>query len=226
MLIPRSPKSNQNQPVQFFLKYHQETINSAHYFRYYDYQKLHTIWLPAMANNCECLRHAMVAFSALIYSIKANPCAREVAFYYYAVALQELRALLDTNLEYNLVIASALQLSSIDVCLPEHSNFSGFLVMPTNVYVILQVSRASCRNIQIQFTSVQPTLNGLCSNGIAITRTTVVFFSLRNRCSQKSGELKTFGFDERTSLTLNQRSVSSTIYGRDYGQSFLTSPTC
>jgi hypothetical protein len=113
--IPQSPKSTQDRSVQFFLKYHQETINSAHYFRYYDYQKLHTFWLPAMADEYECLRHAMVAFSALIYSIKVTADARQLAFYYYSVALKELQSLLTTKIDCNLVVASALQLSSIDV---------------------------------------------------------------------------------------------------------------
>lgn len=120
--IPRSPKSTQNLGVQFFLKFHQETINSAHYFRYYDYQRLHTSGLLAMAGEFECLQHAMVAFSALIYSIKVTGDAREIAFYYYAVALKELQSLLNMKIDCNLVVASALQLSSIDVHHFEISN--------------------------------------------------------------------------------------------------------
>lgn len=114
-VVPRAPESNQAQPIQFFLKFHRETIIAAHYFRYYDLPELHTKWLPAMAEQCECLRHAMVAFSALIYSIKTNPDAREVAFCYYAMALQELRSMLDTEFECHVVVATVLQLSAIDV---------------------------------------------------------------------------------------------------------------
>ena len=114
-VVPRAPRSNQAQPIQFFLKFHRETITAAHYFRYYDLPELHTKWLPAMAEQCECLRHALVAFSALIYSIKTNPDAREVAFCYYAMALQELRSMLDTEFECHVVVATVLQLSAIDV---------------------------------------------------------------------------------------------------------------
>ena len=113
--IPRAPKSNQDRSIQFFLKFHQDTITAAHYFRYFDLPKLHTKWLTAMAEQCQCLRYALVAFSALIYSIKANPNARQIAFYYYAMSLQELRSILDTDIEYNHLIATALQLSAIDV---------------------------------------------------------------------------------------------------------------
>ena len=144
-IVPRSPKSNQAQPIQFFLKFHRETITAAHYFRYFDLPQLHTKWLPAMAEQCECLRHAMVAFSALIYSIKENPGAREVAFYYYAMALQGLRSMLDTDLEYHSVVATALQLSAIDV--PPYgsqtSNCSGSLATQSNVFAIYKVSYAS-----------------------------------------------------------------------------------
>jgi hypothetical protein len=114
-IVPRSPKSNQPQHIQLFFKFHRETITAAHYFRYFDLPELHTKWLPAMAEQCECLRYAMVAFSALIYSIKSNPGAREVAFYYYAMALQGLRSMLDTDFECDYIVATALQLSTIDV---------------------------------------------------------------------------------------------------------------
>ena len=77
-----------------------------------------------MSEKCDALRHAIVAFSALIYSMKIDLAAREQAFLYYALALQQLRALLDemerdsgdvTDGEYQVAIATALQLSVFDV---------------------------------------------------------------------------------------------------------------
>jgi hypothetical protein len=121
--IPRgmSPPADQTQPIRFFLNFHKETITEAHYFRYYDYNKLHTKVLFAMAQELDAMRHALVAFSALIYSIKIHPDARVIAFIYYAMALQELRALLDKSpmdmvmWEWQGAVATALQLSIFDV---------------------------------------------------------------------------------------------------------------
>lgn len=118
-IIPRSPRSNQTQSVQFFMKYHEQSILFQHYFKNYDYHAFYKSWLPAMAEQSQPLRHAMVSFSALIYSMKVNGGARYVAFYYYSVALKELRLLLSddamTPSECNVTIATALQLSTIDV---------------------------------------------------------------------------------------------------------------
>lgn len=118
-VIPRSPRSNQTQSVQFFLKYHEQSILFQHYFKVYDYHVFCKSVLPAMAEQSHPLRHAMVSFSALIYSMKVNGGARYVAFYYYSIALKELRLLLNGNTmttsECNDAIATALQLSTIDV---------------------------------------------------------------------------------------------------------------
>ena len=119
IFIPRSPKSNRNQAVLFFLKFHQEAVIPGHYFRYYDYHPLCTEFLPAMADKSEPLQHAIVAFSALIFSTKVNLAARGIAFVYYAKSLQGLRQLLDKSplsIEECHVSASiALQLLSFDV---------------------------------------------------------------------------------------------------------------
>ena len=110
-----------SQTIRFLLNFHRETIFEAHYFRYYDYNKLHTKVLFAMAEELDSMRHALVAFSALIYSIKIHPDARVIAFMYYAKALQELRALLDKPpedmemWEWQGAVATALQLSTFDV---------------------------------------------------------------------------------------------------------------
>lgn len=121
--VPRtlSPPADHTQPIRFFLNFHRETITEAHYFRYYDYNKLHTKVLFAMAEELDAMRHALVAFSALIYSIKIHSDARVISFIYYAMALQELHALLNKPLmdmamwEWQGAIATALQLATFDV---------------------------------------------------------------------------------------------------------------
>jgi Fungal specific transcription factor domain len=116
-----SPRSNHSQAVRFFLRYHRETITAAHYFRSHDYPKLCTDLILAMAEHSEALRHAVVAFSALIYSIKEHQGVRALAFLYYSKAMQDLRLLLNEStmdLQHCFVaVATALQLSSFDVYL-------------------------------------------------------------------------------------------------------------
>ena len=67
---------------------------AAHYFRWHDYPKLCTEIILVMAEHSEALQHAVVAFSALIYSIKVHQGVRVLAFLYYSKAMQELRLLL------------------------------------------------------------------------------------------------------------------------------------
>jgi hypothetical protein len=110
----------QSQYIQFFLKFHYEKITGAHYFRWYDYPKLCTSIIFSMAEQSNPVRHAMVAFSALIYSCKIHRGARTIAFWYYMMALRELRQLLNItpmNMgECLAALATALLLSSFDVC--------------------------------------------------------------------------------------------------------------
>ena len=116
--IATPPMATRSHHVQFFLKYHRETINESHYFLYYDYTKLCTKILFAIAENCDALRHGMVAFSALIYSVKVDSSAREKAFLYYSVSLQQLRLLLEDNLmefQCQAAAVTALQLATFDV---------------------------------------------------------------------------------------------------------------
>ena len=72
-----------------------------------------------MAEQCDALRYAMIAFSAVIYSIaNIDLSARERAFVYYAQSLQKLRLLLGTGLtgsEHQSAIATVLQLGTFDV---------------------------------------------------------------------------------------------------------------
>jgi hypothetical protein len=103
----------------FYLQYHREAISEAHYFRWYDYNKFCTKTIFTMAEESDAMRHALVAFSALIYSIKIYPPARVDAFLYYARALRELHDLLGKApmelWECQAAIATALQLSCFDV---------------------------------------------------------------------------------------------------------------
>jgi len=91
----------------------------SHYCLYYDYNKFITTTLLAMAEGSIALRHAVVAFSALIYSIKADRIAREQAFEHYELSIQQLRVLLDkapmTAEERQAATATALELASFDV---------------------------------------------------------------------------------------------------------------
>lgn len=143
--IARPPRSTRNQNVQFFLNFHRESVTEFHYFRYYDYHKLCTKTLLAMAEKSDALRHAVVAFSALIYSMRMDRAAREQAFLYYSKSIQQLRVLLDdypmTTEENYIAVATALQLSSFDVySIPFPSNSSGSLVMllnPFDTYKVL-----------------------------------------------------------------------------------------
>ena len=108
--------------IQFFLNFHHEKITEAHYFCWGDYPKLYTKIIFLLAEHSEALRHAIVAFSALVYSFKVDKAAREVACLYYELALRGLRVLLDkfpmSLNECFIAVATALQLSSFDVYYP------------------------------------------------------------------------------------------------------------
>jgi hypothetical protein len=117
----RPPPMPVRAPVEaFFLKYHRETITACHYFCYYDYKQRFTNMLFSMAEHCDALRYAMIAFSAVIYSIaNVDISARERAFVYYARSLQRLRWLLEKfpmgYEEHQAAIATVLQLGTFDV---------------------------------------------------------------------------------------------------------------
>ena len=117
--IPTVPNSSRDHSIQFFLKFHRENINEFHYFCYHDYQKFCTTMLMAMVQQSNALCNAVVAFSALIYSIKIDHFTRVQAFTYYALALQQLRQLLDQTTmnidECHMAIATSLQLACFDV---------------------------------------------------------------------------------------------------------------
>ena len=121
MFISRFP----GQPVPLYspnyLQFHRERIIAAHYFWHYDYREFCTKTILMMAESSVPLHHAVVAFSALIYSVKYyyTP-ARDDAFAYYHYALLSLHQLLptistSTEKEYVAALATALQLASFDV---------------------------------------------------------------------------------------------------------------
>jgi Fungal Zn(2)-Cys(6) binuclear cluster domain len=117
--ISTIPKSIQDSFVQFFINFHQRNVNEFHYFVYYDYHKFCTRTLMLMIERPNALRDAVVAFSALIYSMKIDRSARVLALLYYTSALQQLRVLLDQvtlNVDqFYMALATALQLASFDV---------------------------------------------------------------------------------------------------------------
>jgi hypothetical protein len=144
--VLRPPKSSRKPEVEMFLAFHRASVTESHYFLYFDYRKLCTQTLLAMAEQSEALRNSVVAFSALIYSIKVDPNARQQALSYYAIALKELRELLNrlplNSGECHAAIATALQLASFDVHLFHlKTNFSVSLVILLNVFDIYKEQR-------------------------------------------------------------------------------------
>ena len=72
-----------------------------------------------MIEQSNALRDAVVAFSALIYSMKIDRSTRVLAFWCYTSAIQQLRVLLNRVTlsvdECHMALATALQLASFDV---------------------------------------------------------------------------------------------------------------
>jgi len=118
--VPRSPTPSPTHPaIRFFLTYHKERIIPAHYFRYFDYSEFFTKSLMAMADGSEVLQSAVVAFSALVFSVKVHQRVRPLAFYFYSRALQQLGPILDEaeseKSSFYAAVATALELASFDV---------------------------------------------------------------------------------------------------------------
>jgi len=103
----------------FYLEYHRKNITEFHYFRYYDHHKQSNDILLRMAKNSIALCNAVVAFSALVFSMQNQGTPGEEAFVYYDSSVREFRHLLETPLLNNediyIAVATALQLSSFDV---------------------------------------------------------------------------------------------------------------
>lgn len=74
-----------------------------------------------MADKSTALRHAMVSFSTLIYSIKEDPSSLHYTFVHYEKAVQELRSFLVKDpkemdrVESETAVATALLLTTWEV---------------------------------------------------------------------------------------------------------------
>ena len=71
-----------------------------------------------MAEDCYALEYAMVAFSALVYSVREHrQPIKEIALLYYTMAMKELQLVLNglPAKDSDVALATALQLSSFDV---------------------------------------------------------------------------------------------------------------
>lgn len=192
--IPQSisPHGTRSKPVRFFLQYHRETITEAHYLRWYDYSKLCTVIIFNIAEMADVLQHAMVAFSALIYSIKENYRAREIAFLYYSVALRELRLLLDKPMmdmtDCFVAVATALQLSSFDVSYySESTDYSGFSETLQSVFDILKAQHPFCSKSQIRYNYAQVLSAAHFLSGLRNSKTTAVSLHRLSYCFLEPG---------------------------------------
>ena len=147
--ISPNSKSIRNKHMEFFLRFHQERITSAHYFVWFDYHELHTKHVHAMAESCLALQYSVVAFSALVYSVKEQRIGNELALLYYTMAMKELQLLLNdlADTDSDVALATALQLSSFDVsspCFINEAHFSASWGTRPNVFATSMAQRVSC----------------------------------------------------------------------------------
>ena len=159
--VPRSPKSARHYTLEYYLNYHREAINEYHYYSYYDYRRLFTKGLFAMAEQSDVLQFGMAAMSALIYSRRLDSQVKPVAFGLYSLALRELQGLLDRNsldmAESQIAMASAMQLSSFDVQSSlSNTDCSVLLATILNAFDIWKVPHSLCCDIRARFSNVQP----------------------------------------------------------------------
>jgi hypothetical protein len=171
--IPRSPSSSasRHQAIQFFLKYHQEQVIAAQYFRYYDYSHFYTRTLLALGESSDVLRMAIAAFSALVFSFKVHRGARPVAFFYYSKALQELGLMLGEAQKetrgVSIALTTALELASFDVQSPQvHMlTFSATSEMPRNAIDTSVAPRASSNRLRHPNDFPRILSEQICSSG-------------------------------------------------------------
>jgi hypothetical protein len=171
--IPRSPaaSASRHQAIQFFLKYHQEQVMAAQYFRYYDYSHFYTRTLLTLGESSGVLGMAIAAFSALVFSFKVHRGARPVAFFYYSKALQGLGLMLgeaekETN-GVSIALVTALELASFDVQSAKAHLliFSATSGMLRNAIDTSAVRRASSNRLR-RLNDLPRTLSGqICSSG-------------------------------------------------------------
>jgi len=99
-LIHRLPSSVRS--AGFYFDHHRERINGCYYYSYYDYQQLFTKGLLTLADESNAVYYGLIAFSALIYSLRIDPTARHAAYCFYSLAVKELRSLLDKPMDVKL----------------------------------------------------------------------------------------------------------------------------
>ena len=94
-------------------------------------------------SKSDALRHAMIAFAALIYAIKKDPSSIQLSFLHYEKAVQEFRQFLLKNPqqmaieESQTAIATALVLASAEVLFSlKLSDRSDFTVISLSVFGI------------------------------------------------------------------------------------------
>ena len=111
--IPYQPSGD---ATLFFTQFHSTGIVAGHYFWISDPSRFVKTTIPLLAEGCESLKYALVAFAALIFSWKRNPKAKVFAFEYYRLAVDGLRTMLSTLPDrYIDVVATVLQLSTFEV---------------------------------------------------------------------------------------------------------------
>jgi hypothetical protein len=119
--LPRPPQGVRNPVLEFYIRYHEEKIFYVHYFLFHDHPLFFKNDLHAIARSFTPLSYAVAAFSALILSVKVKGAGhRETAFWYYSLALRELRELLEaapSSLQSDFfgMVCTVLQLASFDV---------------------------------------------------------------------------------------------------------------
>jgi hypothetical protein len=116
----RAPHSVHEDLIPFFLSYHQQHINYGRYFWYSDYHGFIKESLLDLAKQSDSLKYAVVAFSALIYSIQVNHHVKQYAFHFYAKTIRELQHVINTDsmksvLSLHTTVATILELASIEV---------------------------------------------------------------------------------------------------------------
>ena len=151
------------------------------------------------------LQHAMVAFSALIYSIKVNHRAREIAFLYYSVALRELRLLLDKPImDMTDCFARWPQhysyLHSMYHILLNSADFSGFSETLQSVFDILKEPHALCNKSRIRCNYAQALSAALFSSGLCNSKTTAASLHHTNYCFLEPGVKRMFGYDIKLAI--------------------------
>jgi len=118
-VLYRTPQPLNDDLMPFFLLYHQQNINYGRYFWNWDHNRFIKEGLFDLARQSVSLQYAIVAFSALIYSIQCEPRMKRFTFLFYAKALQELQKAIGddsigSEVSVHTSVATILELASIE----------------------------------------------------------------------------------------------------------------